>query len=106
MNILSIILRNKILIASISMVLSITIPTTATAIPTKGKDPHSIRIHKINPNKPASKFEVITAVKKNFSGRILSVRKRYKAYGNDCHHVKFIDKKGELFLIRVGCKKK
>ena len=64
----------------------------------------SIKLIKIHPNQPASKLEIISAVKKNFTGRILSIRKKNKI--NDCHYVKFIDKKGELFSIRVGCKKK
>lgn len=60
-------------------------------------------VKKLDESKPASKIEIITAVKKKHSGRILSVRKKYKASGNDCHHVKMIDKVGEILLIYVAC---
>ena len=61
-------------------------------------------LQKLDKSKPASKIEIITAVKKKYTGRILSVRKKYKARENDCHHVKIIVKgSGELLLIQVAC---
>jgi hypothetical protein len=77
--------------------------STSALAATKALTIPKTSVKKLNKNKPASKIEIITAVKKKYSGRILSVRKRYKAHGTDCHHVKIIDKKGELLLIHVAC---
>ncbi|MEE9351934.1 MAG: hypothetical protein V3U78_06705 [Thiotrichaceae bacterium] len=104
MNTLSIILRNKVSLTTIVLAALISGSTAAIAAPSKST--RSIPLQKVDPNKPASKLEVITSVKKRFNGRILSVRKKYQAHGNDCHYVKFIDRRGELLLIRVGCKSK
>lgn len=58
-------------------------------------------------NKPASKLEIIAAVKSKYSGKIeiLSIRKQHKSHGKNCHHVKMLDSKGEFIEIQVGCKK-
>ncbi len=104
MNTLSIILCNKVSLTTIVFAALIFGSTTAIAAPSKST--RSIDLLKVDPNKPASKLEVITSVKNRFNGRILSVRKKYQARGNDCHYVKFIDRKGELLLIHVGCKSK
>ncbi len=74
---------------------------SVNATPTNAK--HSVPLHKADQSKPATKLEIISAVKKVYSGRILSVRKGYKAYGTDCHNVRLIDKSGELLVIHVGC---
>lgn len=62
---------------------------------------------KDNPNKPASKLEIIAAVKAKYTGKIeiLSIRKKPKSYGINCHSVKMLDSKDEFIEIQVACKK-
>jgi len=62
---------------------------------------------KENSNKPASKLEIIAAVKSKYTGKIeiLSIRKKHKSYGKNCHYVKMLDGKGEFIEIKVACKK-
>jgi len=62
---------------------------------------------KDNTSKPASKLEIIAAVKSKYTGKIeiLSIRKKHKSYGKNCHYVKMIDSKGEFIEIQVACKK-
>lgn len=52
---------------------------------------------------PISKLEVISTVKTLFNGRVLSLRKKSTYTNPDCHHVKFLEDKGEFQLITIGC---
>lgn len=66
-----------------------------------------IPLDKKDSNKPASKLEIIAAVKSKYTGKIeiLSIRKKHKSYGKNCHYVKMLDSKGEFIEIRIACKK-
>ena len=106
MNLVTTALQRKTLTLATSMLCTLTISallsTQAVAAATNTIPASSLK--KLDKSKPASKLEIITAVKKKYTGRILSVRKKYKARGNDCHHVKIIEKNsGELLLVRVAC---
>ncbi len=59
-------------------------------------------------SEPASKLEIIAAVKAKYTGkidRIISVRKKSQSYGKNCHSVKILDNTGEFIEIRVACNK-
>jgi len=48
-------------------------------------------------------LEVVSVIKTLFNGRILSIRKKATYTNPDCHLVKFLEDKGELKFITVGC---
>lgn len=106
MNLVSTLLPRKIvtLVTSTISALSLCALLSTQAIAASANIIPSSSLKKLDKSKPATKIEIITAVKKVYTGRILSVRKKYKARGNDCHHVKIIEtQSGELLLIRVAC---
>ena len=66
----------------------------------------------LNPDWPEAEVElknvdiigkVVSVIKTLFNGRILSIRKKATYTNPDCHLVKFLEDKGELKFITVGC---
>jgi len=60
-------------------------------------------IHRTIPSQPITKLEVVGMVKSILSGRVLSVKKQSTNENPDCHHIKFLEDKGEFHIIEVGC---
>jgi len=60
-------------------------------------------IHRTIPTQPITKLEVVGMVKSILSGRVLSVKKQSTYANPDCHHIKFLEDKGEFHIIELGC---
>ena len=60
-------------------------------------------IQRVVPTQPITKLEVIGMVKSILNGRVLSVKKQSTYTNPDCHHVKFLEDKGEFQMIQIGC---
>lgn len=60
-------------------------------------------IHRVIPTQPITKLEVVGMVKSILSGRVLSVKKQSTNANPDCHHIKFLEDKGEFHIIEIGC---
>jgi len=60
-------------------------------------------IHRTIPTQPITKLEVVGMVKSILSGRVLSIKKQPTSANPDCHHIKFLEDRGEFHIIEVGC---
>lgn len=60
-------------------------------------------IHRAIPTQPITTLEVVALIKTILSGRVLAVKKSSTYSNPDCHHVKFLEDKGEFQMINVGC---
>lgn len=98
--------RRTLIYTLLSFVIAIPLALNSASALIKQRSVIKIPLHK-KENKPASKLEIIAAVKSKYSGKIeiLSIRKKDKSYGKNCHHVKMLDSKGEFIEIQVGCDK-
>ena len=63
----------------------------------------SIPISRTIATQPISALEIISTIKTELNGRILSLKKKSTYTNPDCHHVKFLEDKGEFQLITIGC---
>lgn len=63
----------------------------------------SIPLHREIATQPITKLEVIAIVKTLLNGRVLSVKKQSTYSNPDCHHVKFLEDRGEFQFIQLGC---
>ena len=60
-------------------------------------------IQRTIPTQPITSLEVVAMIKTILSGRVLAVKKRSTYSNPDCHHLKFLEEKGEFQIINVGC---
>ena len=60
-------------------------------------------IKRVVPTQPITQLEVIGMVKSILNGRVLSLKKQSTYTNPDCHHIKFLEDKGEFHMIQVGC---
>ncbi len=63
----------------------------------------SIPIKRTIATQPITQLEVIAMVKTILNGRVLSIKKQSSYTNPDCHHVKFLEDKGEFQMIKLGC---
>lgn len=63
----------------------------------------NIPIKRAVATQPVSALEIVSTVKTLFNGRVLSLKKKSTYTNPDCHHVKFLEDKGEFQLITIGC---
>ncbi len=63
----------------------------------------NIPITRVIATQPISPLEIISTIKAKLSGRVLSFKKRSTYTNPDCHHVKFLEDRGEFRLITIGC---
>lgn len=95
-------LRKHVLLVTLPLLIAVPLQTSLADSNSSVKK--ITRSKHIKPGKKVSKLAIIAAVKEKYKGRILTVRKRPRYYGKNCHHVKMIDSKGEFLLIQVACK--
>ena len=63
----------------------------------------SMPIQRAVPTQPITTLEIVAMIKTILNGRVLAVKKRSTYSNPDCHHVKFLEDKGEFQMISVGC---
>lgn len=63
----------------------------------------NIPITRVISTQPISALEIISTLKTIFNGRVLSLKKKSTYTNPDCHHVKFLEDRGEFQLITIGC---
>ena len=100
--------RRTLLYTLLTFTLTLSLATSnASAFSSIKRSVIKIPLKKSKEGKEASKLEIIAAVKSKYTGKIeiLSIRKKHKSYGKNCHYVKMIDSKGEFIQIQVACKK-
>jgi len=60
-------------------------------------------IHRDVPTQPITRLEVVAMIKTILNGRVLALKKQSTYTNPDCHHVKFLEDKGEFHMIKIGC---
>lgn len=60
-------------------------------------------IQRAVPTQPITTLEIVAMIKTILSGRVLAVKKQSSYTNPDCHHVKFLEDKGEFQMIKIGC---
>ncbi len=60
-------------------------------------------IQRAIPTQPVTKLEIVALIKSVLNGRVLSLKKKSTYTNPDCHHVKFLEDKGEFHMIQIGC---
>ena len=63
----------------------------------------SMPIQRVVPTQPITELEIIAMIKSILSGRVLAVKKQSTYANPDCHHVKFLEDRGEFQMIEIGC---
>lgn len=63
----------------------------------------NIPITRVISTQPISSLEIISTIKTVLNGRVLSLKKKSTYTNPDCHHVKFLEDRGEFQLITIGC---
>ena len=79
--------------------ISVTLPSVAHAEDSERK----ISLQRANPNEPIGRDAVLSKVKSQFQGRILSVQEKPLPYYPDCHIVRMLSLEGEYLTIKVAC---
>ena len=86
-----------------STILMILLSFSQLAFQTAQAEVISIPLERSIPTQPITKLEVIAMIKTILSGRVLAVKKQSTYTNPDCHHVKFLEDRGEFQMIKVGC---
>ena len=60
-------------------------------------------IQRAVPTQAITELEVVAMIKTILNGRVLALKKKSTYTNPDCHHVKFLEDKGEFHMIRIGC---
>ena len=95
---------NKSMLAAVCSVFvigmtSILLPPVAHAADCGRK----ISLEMVNPNEPIGRDAVLSKVKSQFQGRILSVQEKPSPEHPDCHIVRMLSLEGEYLTIKVAC---
>ncbi len=95
---------NKSMLAAVCSVFvigmtSILLPPVAHAEDSERK----ISLQRVNPNEPIGRDAVLSKVKSQFQGRILSVQEKPSPEHPDCHIVRMLSLEGEYLTIKVAC---
>jgi len=60
-------------------------------------------IQRAIPTQPVTSLEIVAMIKTILNGRVLALKKQSTYTNPDCHHVKFLEDKGEFHMIQIGC---
>ncbi len=60
-------------------------------------------IQRAIPTQPITTLEIVAMIKTILNGRVLALKKQSTYTNPDCHHVKFLEDKGEFHMIQIGC---
>lgn len=63
----------------------------------------ALPVQRVIPTQPITKLEIVAMIKSMLRGRVLAVKKQSTYTNPDCHHVKFLEDKGEFYMIKIGC---
>ncbi|QLQ31223.1 MAG: hypothetical protein HZT40_05950 [Candidatus Thiothrix singaporensis] len=86
----------SIMIAGIG---NIILPSTAKAEDSERK----ISLQRSNPSEPIGRDAVLSKVKSEYKGRVLSVQEKPLPGYPDCHVVRMLSLNGEYLTIKVAC---
>lgn len=79
-------------------VISATLPGVALA-----GDSEKISLKRTNPSEPIGRDAVLSKVKSEYKGRVLSVQEKPLPGYPDCHIVRMLSLEGEYLTIKVAC---
>ncbi|EIJ33278.1 hypothetical protein [Thiothrix nivea] len=83
----------------IAGVISATLPGVALA----GDSEKKISLKRTNPSEPIGRDAVLSKVKSEYKGRVLSVQEKPLPGYPDCHIVRMLSLEGEYLTIKVAC---
>ena len=86
---------------------SVVVIASAIMTPTSGAhaadSERKISLKRVNPNEPIGRDAILSQVKSQYKGRILSVQEKPLPGYPDCHIVRMLSLEGEYLTIKVAC---
>lgn len=86
-----------------SLIITIASASMFASVAVAADNIRKIALHRVHPDVPLTRDEILSRVKQKYKGRILSVQEKDLPGYPDCHVIRMLSIEGEYLAVHVAC---